>query len=144
MPLKVLAEHQSNEVRLVSIKGVVFDVSRDEAFRLHGTSGGSGRLARLAGHDASRFLANLRISGECSINAPVARGGTELERVIDDGDNSGDIVTNNDDTDGDDREFDVGLEGLTYEEHQRLESYFVRMAEERRAVAVLADDDHTR
>lgn len=39
---------------------------------------------------------------------------------------------------------DEGLSGLRYEEHQRLEAYFLEMACSRRAVAVLTDQDHAR
>lgn len=51
----------------------------------------------------------------------------------------GDVVR-----DGDAESLDEGLSGLRYEEHQRLEAYFLEMARSRRAVAVLTDEDHTR
>ncbi|CAM9949281.1 unnamed protein product [Ectocarpus sp. 13 AM-2016] len=100
MPLAVLAGHST----LVSIKGIVFDVSDDEAYNHEGA------LAGCAGHDASRVIA-----------APA--GGR-----LGNGDGGGKL--------------DAGLEGLRYEEHQRLEAYFVELARSRRAVAVLADEDH--
>ncbi|CAM9461000.1 unnamed protein product [Scytosiphon promiscuus] len=90
MPLTVLAGHAT----LVAVKGVIFEVSPDEA------------LARLAGHDVSRLVA-------VSTDA----GGGDL---------------------------DAGLEGLRYEEHQRLEACFLEMARAGRAVAVLTDEDYTR
>lgn len=108
MPLAVMAEHQGSGVRLASVKGVVFDVSNDEAF------GDDGRMAQMAGHDISRIIAL------CGMK--VGDGGV-------------------DDRDAD---FDAGLEGLRYEEHQRLESYFVAMVQGRRAVAVLTDEDYER
>lgn len=110
MPLGVLAGHQGKGVRLVSIKGVVFDVSNDAAFGL------DERLAQMAGHDISRVIA---VCGQTSAE-----------------DAGGDIEG--------DADVDAGLEGLRYEEHQRLESYFVEMVQGRRAVAVLADDDYER
>lgn len=39
---------------------------------------------------------------------------------------------------------DEGLEGLRYEDHQRLEAYFLEMARTVRAVAVLTEEDHMR
>jgi len=39
---------------------------------------------------------------------------------------------------------DGGLEGLRYEDHQRLEAYFLEMARTVKAVAVLTEEDHTR
>lgn len=102
MPLAVLAGHPT----LVSVKGVVFDVSGDEAYQ----EAAGGTLAAWAGHDASRLLA-------------VSTGG------CDDGDNVGGGLNE-------------GLEGLRYEEHQRLEAYFLEVARVRRAVAVLTDEDH--
>ncbi|CAN0488059.1 unnamed protein product [Ectocarpus sp. 12 AP-2014] len=100
MPLAVLAGHPT----LVSVKGIVFDVSDDEAYNHEGA------LAGCAGHDASRVIA--------------ASAGGRLGN----GDGGGKL--------------DAGLEGLRYEEHQRLEAYFVELARSRRAVAVLADEDH--
>lgn len=99
MPLAVLAGHPA----LVSVKGVVFDVSDDEAYNHKGA------LAGCAGHDASRVIG-------------ASAGGTRGY-----GDGSGGL--------------DAGLEGLRYEEHQRLEAYFVELARSRRAVAVLTDED---
>lgn len=93
MPLAVLEGHAA----LVSVKGVIFGVSSNEA------------LARWAGHDVSRLVA-------------VSAG---------DGDIAGVGV-------------DAGLEGLRYEEHQRLEACFLEMARAGRAVAVLTDEDYTR
>lgn len=123
MPLSVLAGHHeggaSAGVRLVSVKGVVFDVSGDVAFAE------GGRLSRLPGHDASRLIA-LSATTEGSL-----RGEGESE-----GEGGGGVGV------GDD--LDAGLAGLRYEEHQRLETYFVEMARGRRAVAVLADTDHIR
>lgn len=130
MPLAVLAAHHdphptrepASVVRLVSVKGVVFDVSDDEAFR----SGGA--LARLPGHDVSRFVA---VAVSCRAEP-------------------GEVAGRGDDGDGDDEvqdhcfDLDRGLEGLRYEEHRRLESYYVEMAQGRRAVAVLADEDYER
>lgn len=40
--------------------------------------------------------------------------------------------------------FDAGLEGLRYEEHQRLEARFLEMVRAVRAVAVLTDQDYAR
>ncbi|CAM9196325.1 unnamed protein product [Hapterophycus canaliculatus] len=40
--------------------------------------------------------------------------------------------------------FDAGLEGLRYEEHQKLEACFLEMARAGRAVAVLTDRDYAR
>lgn len=125
MPLAVLAAHHSSsssgasaDVRLVAIKGVVFDVSEDDAYRA------GGALARLPGHDASRLIA---VSGSEGV-VVVGSGGAAVN-------NSsiacGDLL-------------DAGLEGLRYEDHQRLETYFVEIARARRAVAVLADEDHVR
>lgn len=121
MPLVALAAHCSSKegalegqaVRLVSVKGVVFDVSQDAEFQI-----GVGKLAALAGHDASRFIA---LAGGAEEGAVIVKGGTGRDGLV-----------------------DAGLEGLRYEEHQRLESYFVEMARARRAVAVLADPDHVR
>ena len=45
---------------------------------------------------------------------------------------------------GDGDGLDAGLSGLRYEEHQRLEAYFLEMARSRSAVAVLTDEDHER
>ena len=39
---------------------------------------------------------------------------------------------------------DKGLEGLRYEDHQRLEAFFLEMALAVRAVAVLTEEDHLR
>ncbi|CAM9714020.1 unnamed protein product [Ectocarpus sp. 4 AP-2014] len=100
MPLAVLAGHPT----LVSVKGIVFDVSGDETYNHEGA------LAGCAGHDASRVIG--------------ASAGDRLGN----GDGGGKL--------------DAGLEGLRYEEHQRLEAYFVELARSRRAVAVLADEDH--
>ena len=123
MPLSVLAGHHEGEasagVRLVSVKGVVFDVSGDVAFAE------GGKLSRLPGHDASRLIALSAITEES------LRGDGEGE-----GEGRGAVGV------GD--ELDAGLAGLRYEEHQRLETYFVEMARGRRAVAVLADADHVR
>lgn len=121
MPLSVLAGHHEGEapagVRLVSVKGVVFDVSGDIAFAK------GGRLSRLPGHDASRLIALSAIT-EGSL---CGEGEAEGSGAVGVGD-----------------ELDVGLTGLRYEEHRRLETYFVEMARGRRAVAVLADEDHVR
>ncbi|CAN0403990.1 unnamed protein product [Ectocarpus fasciculatus] len=100
MPLAVLAGHPT----LVSVKGVVFDMSDDEAYNHEGA------LAGCAGHDASRVIGT---SG----------GGRR-------GHGDGDGL------------LDAGLEGLRYEDHQRLEAFFVELARSRRAVAVLTDEDH--
>ncbi|CAM9835583.1 unnamed protein product [Ectocarpus sp. 8 AP-2014] len=100
MPLAVLAGHPT----LVSVKGIVFNVSDDEAYNHEGA------LAGCAGHDASRVI---------GASAGGRRGY---------GDGGGKL--------------DAGLEGLRYEEHQRLEAYFVELARSRRAVAVLTDEDH--
>lgn len=110
MSLAVLAAHleRDEKVRLVSIKGVIFDVSEDVNFK----SGGP--LARLPGHDASRFIAS-------SVREVSA-------------DHESDGLLN----------LDAGLEGLTYQDHQRLETYYVRMLQARRAVAVLAEEDYVR
>lgn len=78
-------------------------------------------LAAWTGHDASRAIA---VSGGASA-----------------GDNAGDSAG---DGYGDGEELNAGLSGLRYEEHQRLEAYFVEMARSRRAVAVLTDEDHIR
>lgn len=96
MPLAVLAGHPT----LVSVKGVVFDVSDDEAYQ----EAAGGALAGCAGHDASRLLA-------------LSTGG---------------FVGG----------LNEGLEGLRYEDHQRLEVYFLKVARARRAVAVLIDEDY--
>eukprot|EP00903_Cladosiphon_okamuranus_P011948 g11222.t1 len=45
---------------------------------------------------------------------------------------------------GDAEGLDEGLSGLRYEEHQRLEAYFLEMVRSRTAVAVLAEEDHAR
>lgn len=108
MPLAILAGH-ADAVRLISLKGIVFDVSEDHAF------GREGALERLPGHDVSRIIA-------------VARR---------------EVATEDQGRGGDD-DLDAGLEELKYEEHQRLESFFVEMANTRRAVAVLADEDYRR
>lgn len=128
MPLSVLAGHHeggaSAGMRLVSVKGVVFDVSGDVAFAK------GGKLSRLPGHDASRLIALSAIT-EGSL-----RGEGDGEGEGGEGE-TGEVVDVGDD-------LDAGLEGLRYEEHQRLETYFVEMARGRRAVAVLADTDHLR
>lgn len=133
MPLEVLAGHHRHDdgmsasagVRLVSVKGVVFDVSGDAAF----ASGG--RLARLAGHDASRLIAlSATTEGSGSLGSMDVGEG--------EGEGGGGVGVRGDD------ELDAGLAGLRYEEHQRLETYFVDMVRGRRAVAVLADVDHVR
>lgn len=110
MPLAVLAAHleRDENVRLVSIKGVIFDVSEDVEFK----SGGA--LAQLPGHDASRFIAS------------------SVREVAADHESDGLLNLN------------AGLEGLTYQDHQRLETYYVKMLQARRAVAVLAEEDYVR
>lgn len=112
MSLGVLAGHRKGgvgNVALVSVKGVVFNVSKDTAFQA------GGALARAPGHDASRLIA---VAG-----ADAAHGGEG----------------------GDDGDLDAGLGGLRYEDHQRLESFFVQMLQAgHTAVAVLADEDHER
>lgn len=135
MPLVVLRGHQSSQVRLVSIKGVVFDVSDDKAFH----SSGGGQLSRLPGHDASRFLAKLTlpaIAGDDGVSVPTGARADAISSESDYGSSDGNFHRDDD--------LDTGLEGLRYEDHQRLESYFERMAEGRRAVAVLTDEDHVR
>lgn len=106
MPLAVLARHESSSARLVSVKGVIFDVSSDGEFSV------DGKHAHLPGHDASRFfaIANSKLGDTTD---PLA-------------------------------DLDAGLEGLTYEDHKRLESRFMRVAKEHGAVAILADKDHKR
>lgn len=138
IPLDVLAGHSSSEVRLVSIKGVVFDVSRDEAFQSQDGATGTGTggsLAHLAGHDASRYLATFHINDVKTREAATSATVDAVDGSRQKGVNCGGIGGSG---------FDVGLEGLSYEEHWRLESHFVRMVEMFRAVAVLEDDDHTR
>ncbi|CAM9305401.1 unnamed protein product [Laminaria digitata] len=132
MPLSMLAGHHHHEggassagVRLVSVKGVVFDVSGDVDFAQ------GGRLARLPGHDASRLIALSATAKESP------RGEGEGEGVGEGGGEGGGGL-------GVGGDLDAGLAGLRYEEHQRLETYFVEMARGRRAVAVLADADHVR
>lgn len=106
MPSAVLSGHTGGKVRLVSLKGVIFDVSADREFSA------GGWLSQLPGHDASRFLA---------LSRPGQTATSDNEGV-----------------------FDAGLAGLTFEDHKRLESYFVRMIELHSAVAVLSDEDHIR
>lgn len=108
MPLAVVAEHQGSDVRLASVKGVIFDVSNDAAF------GNDGRLAQMPGHDISRIIALCGMKGD-----------------------DGGFVAR-------DADFDAGLQGLRYEDHQRLEAYFVEMVQCGRAVAVLTDEDYAR
>lgn len=45
---------------------------------------------------------------------------------------------------GSGEQLDEGLEGLRYEDHQRLETFFLEMARAARAVAVLTEEDHRR
>lgn len=76
--------------------------------------GNDGRLAQMPGHDISRVIALCGMKEE---------DGGVADR---------------------DTNFDAGLEGLKYEDHQRLESYFVEMVQGRRAVAVLTEEDYAR
>ena len=111
MSLEVLAAHhkkQDMNLRLLSMKGVVFDVSEDPEFKF------GGAFERLPGHDASRFVA---------LSAQRASIG---------------------DGDDDFHSLDTGLEGLTYQDHRRLETYYLEMLRGRSVVAVLADEDLTR
>ncbi|CAM9606928.1 unnamed protein product [Choristocarpus tenellus] len=112
MPLAVLAQHggETTSARLLSIKGVVFDVSSESAF------GPDGNLSHLLGHDASRFLG---LGGE---NNSSDSSSSSAEAQL----------------------LDTGLVGLNYDQHRRLEQWFMGLRDTCRAVAVLTDDDFER